>query len=213
MRESIDRRRFLAAGLVAGVASGLAAVLAAGRRIARAAGCPATADNPAGPFYVPGAPFRSPLVSATEPGDRLRIEGRVLGGPGCDPLTGAVVDVWHANSDGFYSGLEATRPLRPEDFVCRGRILTGEDGRYAFDTVVPGSYRVTREWTRPRHIHYTVSHASRKSLTTQLYFEGDPQNAKDPMVKPALIIPLKRIENSGTAVAYQGTFDVVLPET
>jgi protocatechuate 3,4-dioxygenase beta subunit len=206
MTESFDRRRFLTAGAVAGVATGLAGMLAIGRRIARAAGCTTTEDNPEGPFYVAGAPFRSPLAPPTEPGERLRIEGRVLGGPGCAPLAGAVVDVWHANSDGFYSGLEAARPLTPEDYVCRGRILTREDGSYAFDTVLPGSYRVTREWTRPKHIHFTVSHASRKSLTTQLYFEGDPQNTKDTLVKTSLIIPLKKVEG-----ALLGAFDIVLP--
>jgi protocatechuate 3,4-dioxygenase beta subunit len=54
-----------------------------------------------------------------------------------------------------------------------------------------------------------VSHPSRRSLTTQLYFEGDPQNARDSLVKSALIIPLKR-KGEGEVVAFEGIFDIVL---
>jgi hypothetical protein len=50
-----------------------------------------------------------------------------------------------------------------------------------------------------------VSHPSRKSLTTQLYFEGDSRNAADTLFKPSLMIsPRRRGE------ILEGTFDVVL---
>ena len=100
--------------------------------------------------------------------------------------------------------------LKSDEYLLRGRIRAGADGRYSFDTILPGNYRVTETWLRPRHIHYTVSHPSRQSLTTQLYFEGDPQNSSDPMVKPALIIPLKRSQGKEAAAALEGTFDIVL---
>jgi protocatechuate 3,4-dioxygenase beta subunit len=196
MMAEVSRRQFLTAA---------AAVLAAGRS-ASAADCPPTEDNPQGPFYLPGAPYRDRLAPGDEPGEKLRIEGRVLGAPGCGPLAGAVVDVWHASADGRYYGLEANRPLRPEDYALRGRIRTGDDGRYAFETVLPGWYPVTRAWTRPRHIHYEVSHPSRKSLITQLYFEGDPHHQTDRLIKPSLIIPLRPREGGG----FEGTFDIVL---
>lgn len=212
MTRSIDRRRFLVAGLTAGLTTGLTALLAAARAVERSV-CASTEDNPEGPFYLPGAPFRSQLAPAREPGDRLRIAGRVLGGPDCEPLAGAVVDVWHASSDGFYAGLEAPKPLKPEDYHFRGRIRTAQDGSYAFDTVVPGAYRVDRERMRPRHIHYTVSHPSCRSLTTQLYFAEDPLHAGDPMVKPSLIIPLLRQGGTGATAAFEGTFDIVLIAT
>jgi catechol 1,2-dioxygenase len=198
MKNEVNRRQFLTAALVAGL--GMV-------RPAAGAGCLVTEDNPAGPFYLAGAPFRSRLAPDGQPGERLVISGRVLA-PGCAPLAGAVVDVWHASAAGFYSGLEAPRALKPEEYLLRGRIRTGEDGRYSFDTILPGNYRVNENWVRPRHIHYIVSHPTRRSLTTQLYFEGDPNNLTDPMVKSPLIIPLKSLKGKGAG--YEGTFDIVL---
>ena len=196
----VNRRQFLTLAVAATL--GMA-------RSASGAGCPVTEDNPPGPFYLPGAPFRSKLAPDNQPGERMVISGRILAGPGCAPLAGAVVDVWHANAAGFYYGLEASRPLKPEEYLLRGRIRTGEDGRYSFDTILPGKYRVNENWVRPRHIHYIVSHPTRRSLTTQLYFEGDPENLTDPMVKSPLIIPLKP-RGKGGAAGYEGTFDIIL---
>jgi protocatechuate 3,4-dioxygenase beta subunit len=198
-----NRREFLTATLAAML--GMVGSAASG-----AVGCPATANNPEGPFYIPGAPFRSQLAPAEQPGERLRIAGRVLAASGCEPLAGAVVDVWHASAAGYYYGLEASRPLRPEEFLLRGRLRTGEDGRYAFDTVLPGNYKVNETWVRPRHIHFIVSHAAHRSLITQLYFEGDPHNQTDPMVKTSLIIPLKPRQGEGGSVGREGVFDIVL---
>lgn len=198
----LNRRQFLAASLLA--AFGLMV------RPAFGASCSVTLENPRGPFYLPGAPFRSQLAPATLPGERLRIAGRVLSAGSCAPLAGAVVDVWHASSGGYYYGLEVTPPLKPEEYLLRGRIRTGADGRYAFDTILPGNYRVSETHVRPRHIHFMASHPSGQSLTTQLYFEGDPQNASDPLVKSALIIPLRRRQEKGSVAVFEGTFDIVM---
>jgi protocatechuate 3,4-dioxygenase beta subunit len=200
-QNEINRRQFLAGSLI--VALGMMA------HPAFATNCSATEDNPSGPFYLAGAPFQSQLAPESLPGERLRIAGRVLAAGSCAPLVGAVVDVWHANAAGYYYGLEAPQPLKPEDYLLRGRIRTGADGRYAFDSILPGNYRVSENWVRPRHIHYIVSHPSRQSLTTQLYFEGDPQNARDSLVKSALIIPLRR-KGEGAVAAFEGIFDIVL---
>ena len=199
-KSGVNRRQFLAAGLAVALGS---------VRGAEASSCRSTEDNPAGPFYIPGAPFQSRLAPENQPGERLRISGRVLAGPGCTPLAGAVVDVWHASAEGFYYGLEATRALKPEEYLLRGRVKTGKDGRYSFDTIMPGNYKVTETWTRPRHIHYIVSHPKAKSLTTQLYFEGDPHNKTDPLMKASLIITLKR-QKDEAAAGYEGVFDIVL---
>ena len=201
-RNEFNRRQFLAVALVA--------VLGMVRQ-ASGAGCSAaTRDNPEGPFYIPGAPFKNRLAPESQPGERLRISGRVMAADSCQPLAGAVVDVWHANAAGYYYGLEAARPLKPEEYLLRGRIKTGTDGSYSFETILPGNYRVSETWMRPRHIHYIVSHPSHGRLTTQLYFEGDPNNAKDPMVKPSLIIPLRSIKGEGAAAAHEGKFDIAL---
>jgi catechol 1,2-dioxygenase len=195
---AFTRRQFITSSVAAAVA-----VAGTGR----AAECAPTEDNARGPFYIAGAPFRLQLAPDEEPGGRLRITGRVLGSPGCLPLVGAVVDVWHASAAGFYYNLEA--PLRKEEFLLRGRVRTDAEGRYRFDTILPGRYPLTRTRFRPRHIHYTVSHEQHARLTTQLYFEGDPYLAGDPIAKPSLVIPLARHEG-GNGPHFEGVFDIVL---
>lgn len=195
---SYTRRAFLGAG-----AAALGAV-----RAARAsdAPCLVTPPNVEGPFYLPGAPFRAELAPEEEPGERLALRGRVLGAPGCGPLAGAVVDVWHASAEGFYYNLEG--PAEPETFALRGRARTGADGGYAFRTVLPGYYRLTRTRWRPRHVHYRVSHPEHRTLVTQLYFAGDPHLPGDPFALPSLIVPLTPAPQGG----FEGIFDVVLEQ-
>lgn len=197
-RGLMNRRGFLTGSLAALVTAAGSSAWAA---------CPVTAANPEGPFYVPGAPFRRRLAPPDLLGRPLHLSGQVRSGD-CEPLAGAVLDVWHANADGFYYGLETPRPLSPEEYLLRGRIRTDSNGRYAFDTILPGNYRMGPNWARARHIHLIVSHPPGRRLTTQLYFAGDPLNQTDPLVKSSLVIPLQE-QKQGTALA--GTFDIVLP--
>jgi catechol 1,2-dioxygenase len=159
--------------------------------------CLETEDNILGPFYRAGAPFRTTLA-APEEGQPLHIDGSVWG-PDCQPLVGALVDVWQANDDGLYD-------LKSPDFRWRGRMNAGEDGTYSFDTILPGWYLSGRQY-RPRHIHFKVSSKGFLPLTTQLYFEGDPYLKVDPFVRPSLIIPLE-----GDITQWSGTFNIVLGE-
>ena len=65
-------------------------------------------------------------------------------------------------------------------------MLTDRDGHYVFRTVKPGPYpwrNSVDDW-RPAHIHYSLSGAGWvQRLITQMYFEGDPLIAHDPIVK------------------------------
>ncbi len=162
-------------------------------------GCKVTDDNILGPFYKADAPFRSDITEGSA-GTALRVRGTVYG---CDcqtPLAGAVVDVWQANDAGAYDNA---------GFVLRGRVKTDAQGRYEVTTILPGLY-LNGSTYRPRHVHYKVSHAEGVSLTTQLYFEGDPWIASDAFVKPSLIRPLVESVGTGGKKQYDVTFDVVL---
>jgi catechol 1,2-dioxygenase len=154
---------------------------------AAAAACAVTLANPAGPFYLPGAPFVQRLAGPDEPGTQIELAGRVLGLPDCRPVAGAVLDIWQANAGGVYSGLE--RPAGKPDFRLRGRIHTGADGRFSVVTVRPGHYGDGTP--RPSHIHVTVSALGFVPLTTQVYFPGDPANAGDDLFLPALVGTLR----------------------
>lgn len=178
-----------------------AALLLSARRTSAAEtkACLPTESDILGPMYEPGAPRRSTIAGPDEPGERLRIRGTVFG-PDCrTPLPKTLLDVWQADAKGNYHDAG-------EQYRLRGQILTDARGRYEIDTVRPGGYG-----GRPSHIHLTVSAPGHASLTTQIYFRGDPALDHDSCGRgcnsddPHRIIPLGR-----RAAGLGGTFDVVL---
>lgn len=89
------------------------------------------------------------------------------------PVAGAVVEIWQCDVDGHYH--------HPQDggradaaFQGFGRVTVGKDGRYRFRTLKPAPYS-----GRTPHIHVKVKLDRHELLTTQLYVEGDPGNARD----------------------------------
>jgi protocatechuate 3,4-dioxygenase beta subunit len=115
--------------------------------------CRVTPRDALGPYYKSGALERAELCASGSGGkERLVVSGRVLGMPDCAPLAGALVEVWQADERGDYTQVSSSRKDDP-NCLLRASIKTGGDGRYSFNTVLPGEYP-----GRPRHIHYRVSH-------------------------------------------------------
>ncbi len=119
------------------------------------------------------------------------------------PLSKALVDVWHADAKGEYHGAN-------ESYRLRGQMLTNDRGEYEFDSVKPGNYGDSRGM-RPAHFHLTISSPGHESMTTQLYFKGDPYLSHD-MCGPACHSddPHRIIELARQAKGLLGTFDLVL---
>jgi len=160
--------------------------------------CSVTPRDQLGPFYLRNAPEHGDLCASGSGGQaRLIVSGRVLGAPDCKPLAGALVEVWHADGNGDYSGFNTSARGKTDDPACllRASIKTDGEGRYRFTTIVPAEYP-----GRPRHIHYRVSHTAHATLVTQLYFE----RARG--VAPGLVAPLSR-DDKGVSRA---VFDVTL---
>jgi protocatechuate 3,4-dioxygenase beta subunit len=192
--ESETRRRFLLATLAAGV----------GLQIgdgAMAQGLPPTpecrdGDEPTvrqteGPFFKPQSPRRADLVEPDTKGRLFDLTGRVLT-RSCRPVSGALVDLWHADEAGEYDN---------RGFRYRGHVFADGEGRYRFRTVVPGLYS-----GRTRHYHVKVQAPARPVLTTQLYFPGDEAaNRRDRLFRRELLM---RVTEAGDALA--GRFDFVL---
>ncbi|MCC7382322.1 MAG: hypothetical protein IT384_10855 [Deltaproteobacteria bacterium] len=170
--------------------------------------CAPTGSDVQGPFYRPGAPDRAELTGPNEPGDRLEITGVVLG-QDCRPLSGAVLDVWHADAAGRYDNASI-------DYRLRAVLMTAQAGAFSFRTVRPGNYP-DAGGMRPAHIHFTVTHPGHASLTTQLYFAGDPYLAPNDSCggcnssDPTLITTLTSEMRAGVAW-WVGRFEVVLRE-
>lgn len=117
-------------------------------------------------------------------GERLLVEGTLTDEAG-RPVPGALIEIWQANGAGRYIHREELHaaPLDP-NFTGAGRALTGEDGRYRFVTIKPGSYpwgNHRNAW-RPAHIHFSVFGVGiAQRLITQMYFPGDPTLPYDPI--------------------------------
>ena len=125
--------------------------------------CKLTESDMLGPFYKEGAPFKQSLSEGVKEGERLIITGKVMDNR-CQPIKGAILDIWQANSTGEYDN---------EGFTLRGKVKTNNDGTYLIDTIIPNEY-AAGDITRPGHVHLKVSAPNQPILTTQLYFEGDP---------------------------------------
>lgn len=134
-------------------------------------------------------------------GERIIVHGRVLDENG-RPVPQTLVEIWQANAGGRYRHKKDSylAPVDPNFGGC-GRVLTDDQGHYAFRTIKPGAYP-WRNWVnnwRPAHIHLSVfGTAFAQRLITQMYFEGDPliahcpivQAIPDPRAIDALIAPL-----------------------
>lgn len=162
----------------------------------------ATENTVLGPFYVSGAKA-FPMwadIAGNAPGEPAYVSGRVLDTEGT-PITGAMLDVWQTDGDGFY---DAQRPGNEQ--YARGKFVTGADGRYGFKTLKPVSYpvptdgpvgkmllRMGRHPYRPAHVHVIATAPGYERVATHLFVEGDEYLDSDAVfgVKPSLIVDFK----------------------
>jgi protocatechuate 3,4-dioxygenase beta subunit len=121
-----------------------------------------TPQQTEGPYFVDNMPNRSDITTDTTTGSvqegiplRLVInvydvDGDDGSGEGsCIPLRGALVDIWHSDSQGVYSGIQQQGTT--EQNFLRGNQVTDDNGTVQFTTVYPGWYE-----GRAIHIHIKV---------------------------------------------------------
>ena len=175
-----------------------------------------------GPYYVPNAPERAwdgtiPMRD-DEPGTPLLFTGQVRAVDGA-ALPAAIIELWHADSLGFYSQFAPGLP----EWNLRGVFVANDDGRFRIETMRPAPYQIPTDgacgalidaagwhaW-RPAHLHLKVSAPGHELITTQLYFPGDPHNDDDiaGAVKPELLLdPRRREDSDGEMVVYDFVLD------
>lgn len=175
----MNRRRFFALG-----ATGLLACARPETLLAQDT-CAPTAPNIEGPFFRAGAPVGHRIAGA-EDGHAIRIQGRVRD-THCRPARGGVLEVWQADAHGDYDNV---------GYRHRRQVRCDADGRFAFETIVPGRYRAGST-VRPAHIHVKAHADGRPTLTTQLYFPGDPHNDDDPWMRSSLLLRETRPDRYG----------------
>jgi len=126
----------------------------------------------------------SKVASGEAQGQRIIVEGTVTDEDG-RPVPHTMIEVWQANSTGRYHhpGDQHDAPLDPH-FHGAGRVFTDAEGKYRYTSIKPGAYpwRNHHNAWRPNHIHYSLFGAGFASrIITQMYFEGDPLLAYDPI--------------------------------
>ena len=157
-----------------------------------------------GPFYRKHSPERSSLRISGDPGLPLKVRGQVFDARG-NPLPGARIEIWHTDHAGLYD---------LKGFRYRAQLVTGADGSYGFESIMPGHYpdRVAQ------HVHYLVRAPGSKPLVTQLCFATDPawggdpaKNYKrDPIIPSAKLIRPVTLSGDPKDIVANVTFDLEL---
>ena len=136
-------------------------------------------------------------IARGAPGEPLYVEARFTSVEG-KPLKGAVVDVWQADSEGFYdvqrSDLDGAQ--------LRARFLADAEGRVRFWTIMPTAYPIpydgpvggmlkatARHPWRPAHLHFMAAAPGYTTLVTHVFVQGDKYLDSDAVfgVKDSLI--------------------------
>jgi protocatechuate 3,4-dioxygenase beta subunit len=132
--------------------------------------CVLTPRQTAGPFYFDTKLKRSDLTE-NRPGIPLSVQVRVVNVSDCSPLANAIVDIWHADKDGLYSGYPRQGENRIDtsgETFCRGHQVTNSNGEASFTTMFPGWYP-----GRAPHIHFKVYMPGNNFVTSQMYTPWD----------------------------------------
>jgi protocatechuate 3,4-dioxygenase beta subunit len=151
-------------------------------------------------------------------GQVIYIGGKVTD-ESCQPVSGAVVEIWQACETGRYNHPSDTNPAElDENFQYWGQATTDTDGSYLFKTILPGAYQASADWVRPPHIHFKVHKLGSHELTSQLYFSDFTDlNSKDlilkglrPSERDKVIVELKESSPDRESGSKSGEFDIVL---
>jgi len=122
-----------------------------------------TPETIIGPYFVAGEYIRSD-VTENEPGVPIHLDVQFIDINTCESVPNMLVDMWHANATGVYSGVVGSGGLNTT--FLRGIQVTDHDGVVQFDSIYPGHY-----FGRTQHIH-VVSRRGGKILSNGTYTGG-----------------------------------------
>jgi protocatechuate 3,4-dioxygenase beta subunit len=170
---SIGRRTVLiasgatAAALAVGATATATATTAADTSpVAAAAVCTLTKEMTEGPYYLDKALVRAD-ISEGKAGIPLKLTLTVVDDDTCAPLGNALVEIWHADALGEYSGFVGDNGHNEPDngTFLRGGVLTNSRGVANITTTYPG-------WYRGRCVHIHVKVHTNVTLTPDGSFTG-----------------------------------------
>ncbi len=143
--------------------------------------CEPTLPLTPGPFLTE-SPLRSDIREDRQ-GAPLDLRLKILDQDACDPIRGALVEVWQCDAQGVYSNVRnfsfgpgrrgaAPPPDTRGQTFLRGHQITDENGEVAFKTIIPSWYS-----GRIPHIHVKTVGGKRASHSTQLFLPSDVEQA------------------------------------
>ncbi|KAJ5595426.1 uncharacterized protein N7459_001634 [Penicillium hispanicum] len=146
-------------------------------------------DVTQGPYYVTGEMIRENIVES-QAGVPLYMDIQVVDTNTCNPMPNVYMDIWHCNSTGVYSGVQASGNGDESDATnldatfLRGVQPSNKQGVVQFESIFPGHYT-----GRATHIHvlthavnetsvlanHTLSglYTAKSSHVGQLFFDQD----------------------------------------
>jgi protocatechuate 3,4-dioxygenase beta subunit len=111
-------------------------------------------------------------MTETQLGVPLIIDTQVIDMATCEPVTTAMVEIWHCNSTGVYSGIVASGNGDSSDTAnlnatfLRGLQATDSEGVASFSSIFPGHYT-----SRAPHIH-VLAHFNGTTFANGTYGGG-----------------------------------------
>lgn len=138
------------------------------------ADCWLTPASTEGPYYFDAKQMRQSILTdsktgAAKTGVPLHLTITVLN-DNCEPISNVLVDIWHCDKDGVYSGYPGQLGglnTTGQDFL-RGTQMTDANGQVVFDTIYPGWYP-----GRTTHIHFKARLTSMTYVTSQFAFNEE----------------------------------------
>jgi len=202
---SYNRRHFLGC-------LGIAALSPLGVTPALADDRPTTPRLTEGPFYPRNFPKDSDADltrvegrAKSAEGTLLEVSGRVVDRSG-KPRGGARVEIWQCDAFGQYHHVGEPEASGDPNFQGWGAVVADAEGRYSFRTIRPVPYP-----GRTPHIHFSVAESGRRRLTSQIFIEGEAQNARDGLYRSlgrdAKLLTMP-VETAGNGL--KGNFDIVM---
>lgn len=170
---------------------------------------PETTSQTAGPYVHIGLAPRAAgfqifdrelgaeIAAEGVPGERIRVEGRVLDGLG-SPVKDVLIEVWQADAAGAYAHPEDRRGAAP-GFRGWGRVISDFDtGTWAFETIRPGPV----PGPRPQAPHlnlWIVARGINIGLNTRMYFPQDRGlHGSDPVLSA-----IEHVQRRATLIAQE----------
>ena len=163
----ISRRQLLQLLGVAGISSSIGLKPSYSQKSKSTPACVLTPKQTAGPFYFDVDQVREDITE-NKSGLSLKLELTVVNSVDCKPIKDAIVDIWHADAEGRYSGYKNLGVDTTGEKFLRGIQVTNSEGKVSFKTIYPGSYP-----GRVPHIHFKVYIDNKNFVTSQLYFPGE----------------------------------------